>query len=480
MQKEKLKLHDYQIQLINEVVKKPRLGLFLEMGLGKTIVTLSAITSLIQSGKVKKVLLIAPPSLIENTWFNEIKKWDEFSSLQFFHFTTLKSFRQANESVNIYIITPYFLRYLSSYPNLVDEFNMLIIDESSVYKNYNSVGFKNLKKILNKFERRLLLTGTPISNGYMDLWAQVYILDNGERLGHCITAYRNRYFRLLNNFFKYELIPGADSQIKEVIKDITVSLSKQDIYNTYYKDKPSDESVETASMSSVNFKKIIKYIPLTEYQMGFYNKFKRQLYYDLCGAYIYESNIEIKCKTAADLTNKLLQYSSGSLYTEDGGYVDCHNRKIEGLREIIHLHSNDNILVIYNFKHEGNKIKNAFPNAVELTKDNITKWNKNEIKLAYFQVQTLSRGVNLQFGGHIMVWFGFTWSLELYQQANARLYRQGQEYDVYCYHLCCTPIEKRLLEALSKKNATQQDLLNCLKILNEEREIDSTRDSKVS
>lgn len=435
-------LHEYQVELVNNIITRPRLGLFVDMGLGKTVVTLTAINELIESNTIKKVLLIAPKAVCDNTWISEIQKWHHLKNITYSRYP-MKSKKNFNNEVNIIIIHCEQLSKLIVDKNVrFKDFDMLVIDESTTFKSFKSKRFKFLKRILQYFERRLILTGTPIPNGYEDLWSQIYILDQGERLYPSITHYRNAFFRS-DNLYKYKIIPAYIDTVLNNIKDIVI-----------YKD------TKEVGINLPSYKPIIKYKPLDLSLTKMYNTLEEDLFLRLDSDIL--SNKNVVCKTAAVLTSKLLQFSSGFVYT-DGGIIQLHSNKLSLLDEILELHYDENILIVYNFKKEGEMIKSYYPEAVELNLNNISEWNTGSIKIGYFQVNTLARGVNLQHGGRILVWFGFTWALELYQQTNKRLHRQGQQKDVICYHLCSTEIERRLLKILSKKNANQQELFDFLR-----------------
>jgi SNF2 family DNA or RNA helicase len=433
-------LHDYQLRGVNHILDTQNVALFLDMGLGKTITTLTAIQDLLyDSFSIKKVLIIAPLRVCNSVWEQEAKNWEHTQELSFINLAGGRSnmLKGLQRSADIYLINRENVKALVDVGKW--DFDMVVIDESSSFKSHSSLRFKALKKVLHLVDKMVLLTGTPAPNGYMDLWSQIYLLDKGARLGKNITAYRNRYF--VSDFmgWSYDLRPNAEKNIQDKIQDVTLSMSTED-----YLELP--EFIPTVLNNKLSGSLLKKY-----------NEFKADMLLEV-------GDEVITAMSAATLTNKLLQFCSGNMYDENGQIHHFHDLKIDTLKEIIE-ENHGNILVAYNYKHELEALKKAFPEAVVLDKSEKTveKWNNGEIRLLLAHPASAGHGLNLQHGGDIIVWYGFTWSLELYQQFNKRLHRQGQKNNVRCIHIAVGGIEHQLMKVLSNKDATQQQLLDSLK-----------------
>ena len=343
---------------------------------------------------------------------------------------------------DIYLINRENIKALvQQYPFSKFPFDMVVIDESSSFKSHQSQRFKALKMVVHRTSHMVLLTGTPASNGYGDLWSQFYLLDGGERLAKTIGLFRQRYMKA--DFFghSYDIVDGAMKEIQDKIQDITLSMSADD-----YLELPDFIPSVLGNKLEGKLKKQ-------------YLVFEKQMVLGIDGV------DGVNAVSAAALTNKLLQFCSGNIYDEDRKVHHIHDLKIDTLKEIIEENPDDNILVAYNFKHELAALTKAFPKAVTLDKkgEAILEWNKGNIKLMFAHPASAGHGLNLQHGGSLMVWYGFTWSLELYQQFNARLHRQGQKNHVRCLHIAVGDIEYKLMTALSQKDATQKTLLEGLK-----------------
>lgn len=395
---------------------------------------------------VTKVLIICPLRVANTVWHTEASKWSHLKNLRFSIVTGSQTERIAalQRSADIYVINRENIPWLVAYKKEKWDFDMVVIDESSSFKSHSSQRFKALKKVSTKITRMVQLTGTPASNGYMDIWSQMYLLDGGHRLGRTISMFRDRYFNKDYMGFKYELREGAVAQIQEKIQDLILSMSADD-----YLELPD-------------------YIPSVIYNklegklLKDYREFEKQMVLDIKK----ESKVnQITAVSAATLSNKLLQFCSGNLYDENGTVHHIHDLKVEMLKEIIDESPNDNILVAYNYKHELASLQQAFPSAVVLDKAGsaVDRWNKGDIKLLLAHPASAGHGLNLQFGGSLIVWYGFTWALELYQQFNARLHRQGQVNHVRVMHLAVGEIENHLMQSLSRKDVTQKQLLESLK-----------------
>lgn len=421
----------------------------LDMGLGKTVITLTAIKALLDDWAVAKVLIIAPKKVADSTWATESQKWDHTKDLRVVKVMGSEDKRRQAlaADADIYIINREMVVWLcEQYKQL--PFDMLIIDESSNFKNPQAKRFKALKKQRGVFSRIVLLTGTPAPNTLEDLWAQVYLLDGGERLGRTITAYRSKYFTsaMTNGHvvYSYKIRKGADTAIHNKIRDVCLSMKKQDV-------------MDEITMQDGYISRVVK-VALTPDEEATYNDMERDFVLALPDDEI------ISAASAATLSNKLLQLANGSIYTDEGDVVTIHRRKVGALREI--ASKEGNMLVFYNFKHDRDVIREAFPDAVDLADDETLRaWNAGEIKMLLAHPASAGYGLNLQQGGHVIVWYGMTWSLEQYLQANARLNRQGQEHTVTIYHLLTTgTIDSQVMRALERKEKGQNALLEAIKL----------------
>lgn len=438
--------HEYQRLAIEKINNENSVGLLLDMGLGKTSITLSAIKTLIyEEFEIKKVLLIAPLQTARNTWTAERDKWDDFHDLTISLVLGSASERTKalGKTADIYVVNRENVQWLCDYYDGEDwPFDMLVVDELSSFKSPQAKRFKALRKKLPFFKKVVGLTGTPASNGYMDLWAEMYILDRGERLGKSIGNYRNLFFYPAwgngHIVYKWELRDGAKSVIDKKISDMCISMKAVD-----YIDMP--DRIETEF-----------YVEMTDKERKLYDKFARE--------HIIPDK-EIVGVNAAAVQNKLLQIANGFAYDEDGEAHRIHNHKLEALEELIESAGGENVLLYYSFIADKEAILEAFPQARELkSKRDVEDWNAGEIPMLVCHPASAGHGLNLQQGGHIILWFGLPWSLELYQQANARLHRQGQQKPVYIYHILTKNThDEDVLTALKAKDMTQEALLKALK-----------------
>jgi SNF2 family DNA or RNA helicase len=434
-------LHEYQHKGVKHILEHKNSALFLDMGLGKTITTLTAIEELIYKD-VEKVLIIAPLRVCNSVWVQEAENWEHTTYMSFTNLSggSANMLKGLKESSDIYLINRENVKALIETTKGKWDFDMVVIDESSSFKSYSSQRFKALKKVLHLIDKMVLLTGTPSPNGYMDLWSQIYLLDRGERLGKNITAFRNRYFTKDFMGWSYEINPYAPAKIQSLIKDVAISMSSED-----YLELP--DFIPTVLENKLSGKLLKQY-----------KEFEKEMLLDLDGELI-------TAMSAATLSNKLLQFCSGNIYGEDGQIHHFHELKLDTLQEIIDSSPDENLLVGYNYKHELTALKKKFPDAVVLDKEGkaVEQWNRGEIKLLLAHPASAGHGLNLQKGGKTLIWYGFTWSLELYQQFNKRLHRQGQKDNVRCIHITVGDIEYKLMKTLSQKDATQQQLLDNLK-----------------
>lgn len=437
----------YQRAAIKWIIDRPAAGLFLSMGMGKTPVTLTAIDDLIYNRlEVQKVLVIAPLRVAQDTWVKEVKKWDHLQHLRIAKVLgSLKERRAALEQdADIYVINRENVQWLcesiTGWP-----FDMVVIDELSSFKNNQAKRFKALRKKLGRIRRIVGLTGTPAPNGLLDLWPQIYLLDQGQRLGRTIGAYRAKYFRpdKMNGHivYNYRLLDGAEDAIHEKLADLCMSLKKED-----YLDLPGQiyESIELTPPPAL---------------LKQYKQFERDRIMENMG-----EDGEIVALNAASLTGKLLQFANGAIYDTEGGVHELHDIKLEALEELIEAANGEPVLVFYAFQHDRDRIMRRIEcREIQSSKD-LDDWNAKRIPVAIAHPASLAYGVNMQDGGSIIVWYGLTYSLELYEQANERLNRPGQTQVCRIYHLILQGThDTRVLAALEKKDTTQRALIDALK-----------------
>lgn len=443
--------HNYQAYCIDRVINLPAVGLLLDMGLGKTVITLSAIAELkFARFQVSKVLIIAPKKVAESTWANEREKWDHLSLLRISTVlgSVTKRVRALNTPADIYIINRENVAWLVDYYQHDWPFDMVVIDEFSSFKNHQSQRFKALKAIRPRIKRIVGLTGTPAPNGLIDLWAQVYLLDQGQRLGKNIGGFRERYFepdqRSRDRIFSYKPKSTTENVINDLIGDICISMKAED-----YLELPS-----------ITYD--IVPVALDNKAQKAYEKLETEMLLE-----VDESTID--AGSAAVLTNKLLQLSNGAVYDETRDVVEIHKAKIEVLQETVEQLAGKPALVFYNFQHDKQRILAALSKSKlkirELkTPQDEKDWNNREIDLLLAHPASAAYGLNLQQGGNHVIWFGLNWSLELYQQANKRLHRQGQTEKVIIHHLVTQNTrDEDVMAALSNKEATQDTLMESLK-----------------
>lgn len=444
------KPYDYQAYAIDKIIDNKRFGLFLDMGLGKTVSTLTAIEQLKYDYlDVDKVLVIAPKRVAEDTWAQEVGKWTHLTHLDVsLVLGTPKQREQALEkNADIYVTNKENTKWICERYKKDWPFDMVVIDELSTFKNSDSQRFKILKKKWPLFDRFVGLTGTPAPKNIMDLWAQIYLIDGGERLGKFKTHFRQRYFypthQISDNVFNWELKSGSKDEIYKMISDVTVSMESKD----YLKMPERVDTVKEAKLS----------------------KKERALYDELEQNMVIENDIDddkdIVALNSASLSNKLLQMSNGAVYADDGSITHIHDKKLELLDEIVEESQGQPILVMYNYKHDKERLLERYSFAETLDSDDyMERWNNGEIQMLITHPASAGHGLNLQYGGSIMVWFGLTWNLEYYEQANARLYRQGQKKTTVIHHLLTeNSIDQKVYESLKNKKLGQNELMNAVK-----------------
>ena len=444
--------HEYQRYATEYIEAHPVAAVLLDMGLGKTSITLTALNDLLfDSFKVRHILVIAPLRVARNTWGAEIEKWDHLRGLRYSVAVGTETERMAalKREADIYIINRENVQWLISESGISFDFDMVVIDELSSFKNHQTKRFRALMKVRPKVKRIVGLTGTPSSNGLMDLWAEFRLLDMGERLGRFIGPYRTSYFRPDKQngqvVFSYKPLPGAEKQIYGRISDITISM----------------KSTDHLQMPELINSRYTVY--LSEKEDSRYENLKKDLVLQLPDG-------DITAANAASLSGKLSQMANGAVYTDAGETVAIHERKLDALEDIIEAANGKPVLVAYWFRHDLERIaerlqKLKVPCSRLDTDSSIRKWNAGEIPVALIHPASAGHGLNLQSGGNTLVWFGLTWSLELYQQTVARLWRQGQASETVVVQHIITKgtIDERIMKALSEKDTTQAALIDAVK-----------------
>ena len=442
------KPHDYQQFAIDFIKGHPNAAVFLDMGLGKTVITLTALDDLLfDSFEVSRVLVVCPLRVAKTTWPQEIGKWDHLRHRRYSVIVGTPKERIAalGRPAELYIINRENVEWLvKHYAGRKLPFDMLVIDELSSFKSYQAKRFHALLKVRPRVKRMVGLTGTPSSNGLMDLWAEFRVLDMGKRLGRFITHYRTAFFqpdkRNAQVVFSYKPLPGAEDAIYEKISDITISMRAGD-----YLDMPE------CVMNEVK-------VTLSEKERQAYDTMRSELVLSLGGE-------EVDAGNAAALANKLSQMANGAVYGEDKKILPLHDRKLDALEDLIEAANGKPVLVAYWFKHDLERIRARFTVREIKTAQDIADWNQGEIPVAVIHPASAGHGLNLQAGGSTLIWFGLTWSLELYQQTNARLWRQGQKAQTVVIHHIITKdtIDERIMSALRRKDKTQSALIDAVK-----------------
>lgn len=439
--------HNYQAYAIDYIETHPIAAVLLDMGLGKTVISLTAIADLLfDSFEAHRILVVAPLRVARDTWPAEITKWEHLQHLTYAVCVGTPKERRAAllSGSDITIINRENLQWLIESSGFPFDYDMVVIDELSSFKNHNSKRFKSLLKVRPKVKRIIGLTGTPSSNGLMDLWAEFKLLDFGERLGRFITHYRNNYFipdkRNGEIIYSYKPMPYAEDAIYRRISDITISMK-------------STDHLRMPELITSQYE-----VQLSEEEEKRYEELKADFILELPEG-------EITAANAASLTGKLSQLANGAIYDDDGDIIEFHDRKLDALEDLIEAANGKPLLVAYWFKHDLQRIKKRFNvREIKSSKD-ITDWNNGDIPVAVIHPASAGHGLNLQAGGSTLIWFGLTWSLELYQQTNARLWRQGQTSGTVVIEHIITKgtIDERILKALSLKEVTQNALIDAVK-----------------
>ena len=447
----KFKPHNYQQYAIDFIINNPIAAILLDMSMGKTAICLMAIQHLMyESFEVNKVLVICPLR-VTLTWRDELAKWSQLNGLSYsiVKGTAAQRKKALKQEADIYIINRENVPWLINTSGVPFNYDMVVVDELSSFKNHQTARHKALMKVRPMVKRIVGLTGTPASGGLMDLFAEFKLLDMGERLGRFIGQYRLNYFRPDkvngNIVYSYKLLPGAEDKIYEKISDITISMKAVD-----YLDMPELITTEYP-------------VYLDEDEMKKYEELKKDLI-------LSTPEHEVTAANAASLSNKLSQMANGAVYTDGGEIIKFHDKKLDALEDIIESANGKPLLVAYWYKHDYTRIVERLEKiGIDYMKidtdESIRKWNNKEIPVALIHPASAAHGLNLQQGGNTMVWLGLSWSLELYQQACCRLYRQGQtEGTVSIIHLISKgTIDEKIMKALSEKDSTQSALIDAVK-----------------
>lgn len=444
------------------LAEHPRTALFWEMGLGKTSTTLTVLNRMIyEEFSLNKVLVIAPKTVAEDTWSRESAKWDHLNHLRISKVLGTQKQREKAMAADadIYVINRENVQWLVENYGAKWPFDAIVIDELSSFKSTGAKRWRLLKRVAPLCHVVWGLTGTPASNGYMDLFAEIFLIDGGEHLGKTLTSFRDKYFnpgaRKGHIVYEWRLKPGAKERIDAQLSTFCLSMKAAD-----WLDMPDRVDVQ-------------HFVKMSPAERKIYDQFKKEKVLPLLKGELTESfddaDHAVLGATAAALSGKLLQMANGAVYDDDGNVFQIHDRKLDALEEIAEAAGDEPLLVFYNYKHDLDRIMKRFPQASSFgagkeTSDTIRAWNDGEIPMLLCHPASVAYGLNMQEGGHTIVWFGPTWSLELYQQANARLHRQGQVDTVFVHHILSDDtLDARVMEALEKKDGVQESLLNALK-----------------
>lgn len=437
--------HDYQAFATNFILDHPVCGLILDMGLGKSVITLTALWDLLLDRfDIGKVLIVAPKRVAEDTWPKELAKWDHLDGLSYSLVMGTEDQRRAalQKQAKLYIINRENVAWLVA--KCPWQFDTLVLDELSSFKNSKAQRFRALKQVRPRVKRVIGLTGTPRPNSLLDLWPQMYLLDMGQRLGRFVGGYRERFFvpdkRNREIIYSYKPREGAEEKIYELVSDICISMKAVDHLN-----------MPPIISNTIEVRMSLK-------EQGLYDEFQRNMVLQLEGE-------ELDALNAAALSSKLTQMANGAVYGEDKRVFAIHDRKLDALEDLIEAANGQPLLVAYWFKHDLERIQKRFPATRVIDKpQDIDDWNAGKIPVALIHPASAGHGLNLQEGGSTVVWFGLTWSLELYQQLNARLWRQGQRHTVVIQHIVTTGTQDEdIMAALSRKDLGQEAMYRAVK-----------------
>lgn len=441
--------HNYQTYATDFIVGHPEAAVFLDMGLGKSVITLTALLDLcLDRFEIAKVLVIDPLRVARDTWTAELQKWDHLKCFTYATVIGSVSEREAalRKKAHIYLINRENVSWLIEGSGFPFDFDMIVIDELSSFKSYQAKRFRSLLRVRPTVKRIVGLTGTPAGNGLTDLWAEFRILDLGKRLGRFITHYRNRYFlpdkRNGMTVYSYKPLPGAEDAIYQQISDITVSM----------------KAVDHLDMPECIFNDVT--VSLSEEERQKYDTLRNDLILSL-------GEDEIDASNAASLSNKLSQMANGAVYGEDKTVHRIHDRKLDALEDLIEAANGKPVLVAYWYRHDLERIRTRFCVREIRTSADISDWNAGKIPIAVIHPASAGHGLNLQAGGSTLIWFGLTWSLELYLQTNARLWRQGQTAKTVVIHRIVAEgtVDELMLKALDRKERSQNSLIDAVRVM---------------
>ena len=451
----KFRPYEYQQTAIKWIIDNPRCGLFLDMGLGKTVSTLTAIQQLMDDCEISRTLVVAPKKVAETTWTTEAQKWDHLKSLKVAKVMGTEKQRKLAlaEKADVYVIGRDSFVWLVGIFGGMLPFDVLVIDELTSFKSSKSNRFKAMRMATPTAKRVIGLTGTPAPNGLIDLWAQMYCIDMGERLGRSVTKYRETYFethKWNNIIVRCNVKKGYDEVIRKKIADICLSMQAKDY-------------LQLPDLINHTIK-----VQLSTATMQAYTKFEREKVLQFQDEHQGET-ANVLAQSAAGLMNKLSQFANGAIYDEDRNVHNVHDEKLDRLAEIIEAANGSSVLVFYQYKHDAARIAEKFKGyrvKVYTDEKQLIEWNAGQVDILLAHPASTAFGLNMQDGGHYIVWFSTGWNLELYQQANARLHRQGQQYPVQVYNLVCSgTVDERAVTALENKKGVQQGLLDSLNYL---------------
>lgn len=436
--------HEYQEYAKEFIVSRKVSALFLDCGLGKTVITLTAIWELLLDYfEIRKVIILAPLRVSRDTWRGELEKWDHLSGIEMSLVLGSEKERRSalNRRANVYVINRENVEWLVE--NYRWDFDMVVIDELSSFKSHKAKRFKALKKVRPMVKWMVGLTGTPAPNGLVDLWAEIGILDMGQRLGRFIGGYRERFFvpdkRSREMVFSYKPREGAEEAIYGLISDICISM----------------KAVDYLEMSECIYNRVE--VAMNEKEMKLYGQLEKNMLLPFAEG-------DIDAVNAAALSGKLLQMANGAVYDENGNVKHIHDRKLEALEDLVEAANGKPVLIAYWYQHDLDRIKRRTGAVALDTAEDMQRWNAGEIPVAVIHPASAGHGLNLQAGGSTLIWFGLTWSLELYQQTNARLWRQGQKETVVIHHLVTKDtLDEKVMAALEKKNCGQSALVEAVK-----------------
>ena len=441
--------HNYQAYATDFILDHPEAAVFLDMGLGKSVITLTALLDLcLDRFEISKVLVIAPLRVARDTWSTEIHKWDHLKPFTYSVVVGTVAERKAalQKKAHIYLINRENVSWLVEESGHPFDFDMVVIDELSSFKSYQAKRFRSLLKVRPTVKRIVGLTGTPSSNGLMDLWAEFRVLDLGKRLGRFITHYRNTYFQPDKRngmvIYSYKPLPGAEDAIYSQISDMTISMKAVDHLN-----------MPECIMNEVR-------VSLSEEERQKYDTLRDDLILSI-------GDSDIDAANAASLSNKLSQMANGAVYGDEKSVHHIHDHKLDALEDLIEAANGKPVLVAYWFKHDLERIQKRFKVREIKTSKDITDWNDGKIPVAVIHPASAGHGLNLQAGGSTLIWFGLTWSLELYQQTNARLWRQGQKSaTVVIHHIIAeNTIDELILKTIHKKEKSQNALIDAVRVM---------------